>query len=105
MVAFESKFAVGQLIHHKLYDYRGVLVDVDPLFSGTEEWYEQMALTRPPRNEPWYYVLVHGAVHTAYAAEQNLEPDSSEEPINHPEVNDYFCRFENGLYIIRRSSN
>lgn len=105
MIDFCSKFAVGQRVHHKLYDYRGVIVDVDPIFSGTEEWYEQMALTRPPRDKPWYYVLVHDAVYTAYAAEQNLEADTSSEPIKHPEINDYFGGFKDGVYIIKRPCN
>ena len=105
MPEFYSQFSVGQIVHHKLYDYRGVIVDVDPIFSGTEEWYEQMALTRPPRDKPWYYVLVHDAVYTAYAAEQNLEPDLLLEPINHPAIDDYFAGFKDGIYVPREAKN
>lgn len=59
----EAKFRPGQLVHHRLFDYRGVVVDADPEFQGTEEWYEVMARSRPPRDRPWYHVLVHGADH------------------------------------------
>ena len=52
------RFAIGELIHHRRFDYRGVIVDVDPEFQGTEEWYEQMAVSRPPKDAPWYHVLV-----------------------------------------------
>ena len=56
-----AQFRPGQLIHHKLFDYRGVVVDVDPIFQGSEEWYQQMAQSRPPKAKPWYHVLVHNA--------------------------------------------
>ena len=59
MVARKSevaRFAVGDLIRHRLFDYRGVVVDVDPCFNGDESWYQQVALTRPPKNRPWYHV-------------------------------------------------
>ena len=77
-----SKFSVGDVIHHQLFDYRGVVVDVDATFQSTEEWYETVARSRPPKDKPWYHVLVDGAPHTTYVAEKNLELDSSAEPIN-----------------------
>ena len=70
-----AKFSVGALIHHLLFDYRGVVFDVDPEFQGSEDWYAQMARSRPPRDEPWYHVLVHNATHTTYVAERNLDTD------------------------------
>ncbi|MGI9303895.1 MAG: heat shock protein HspQ, partial [Gammaproteobacteria bacterium] len=51
-----AAFSVGQIVHHKLFDYRGVIYDVDPHFQGTDEWYEEVAKSRPPRNKPWYHV-------------------------------------------------
>ena len=101
----QAKFAVGQVVHHRLFDYRGVIFDVDPVFSGSDEWYEQVARSRPPKDSPWYHVLVHGAGHETYVAERNLEPDSTEEPIEHPELSDYFGDFLNGAYVPRRPSN
>jgi len=53
----KCKFAVGQLIHHILFNYRGVIIDIDPEFYGTEEWYNQVARSRPPKDKPWYHVL------------------------------------------------
>jgi heat shock protein HspQ len=93
------KFSVGELVHHRLFDYRGVIVDVDRDFQATEEWYEQVAKSRPPKNRPWYHVLVHGSEHSTYVAEQNLEPDDSVEPINHPMLEHFFSKFDNGRYV------
>jgi len=95
----KAKFSVGELVLHKLFNYRGVIADVDPVFMGSEEWYQNMALTRPPRNAPWYRVLVHNALHETYVAERNLQRDDSKKQINHPLVNDYFDDFINGMYV------
>jgi len=96
-----SQFSVGQLVHHRLFDYRGVIVDVDRDFQGTEEWYEAVARTRPPKDRPWYHVLVHGEAHATYVAERNLEPDASQQPIRHPMLEQFFTRFERGRYVRR----
>ena len=93
------KFTTGQLIHHQRFDYRGVIVDVDATFQGTDEWYEQVAKSRPPRDKTWYHVLVHGSFHTTYVAERHLEPDSTGEPIVHPLLDQFFNGFENGYYM------
>jgi heat shock protein HspQ len=103
--ASRAKFSVGDLVHHLRFDYRGVVVDVDPVFMGTDEWYEQVARSRPPRDRPWYHVLVHGANHTTYVAERNLEPDPSDEPIDHPAVDQFFDTFDAGRYVSRRTVN
>lgn len=102
---YSARFSVGQLVHHKLFDYRGVVVDVDATFQGTEEWYDAMALSRPPKDEPWYHVLVHGAVYRTYVAERNLEDDKTGEPVVHPELGYFFEEFENGVYVARRWTN
>ncbi len=94
-----TRFAVGDLIHHRVFDYRGVIADVDPSFQATDEWYQAVARSRPPKDKPWYHVLVHGESHTTYVAERNLEPDESTEPIVHPMVEHFFTRFENGRYV------
>jgi heat shock protein HspQ len=100
-----AKFAVGDLVHHELFDYRGVVVDVDATFQSTDEWYEMVARSRPPKDKPWYHVLVHGAVHTTYVAERNLDRDSSAEPISHPMVSQFFSRFEDGRYVSEGRTN
>ncbi|MGD2113265.1 MAG: heat shock protein HspQ [Gammaproteobacteria bacterium] len=101
----QAKFSIGQCIQHKLFDYRGVIVDVDPEFLGTDEWYEQVARSRPPRNEPWYHVLVHDQGHETYVAERNMAADDSHEPVNHPLVDAFFTGFRDGVYMSDRSSN
>ena len=82
-----------------------MIVDVDPVFCGTEEWYGVMATSRPPKDRPWYHVLVHDAAHRTYVAERNLEPDLSGEPIRHPELAQFFDGFADGLYLARRRAN
>ena len=71
----KAKYCIGQLIQHKLFDYRGIILSVDLEFKSTDEWYEAVAKSRPPKNEPWYHVLVHQKGHQTYVAEQNLKPD------------------------------
>jgi heat shock protein HspQ len=93
------KFSVGKLVHHRLFDYRGVIVDVDQNFTATDQWYETVAKSRPPKNKPWYHVLVHGSNHSTYVAEQNLEADTINEPINHPMLKHFFSEFIDGKYV------
>jgi len=105
MRSFEAKFHIGQLVHHRLFDYRGVVVDVDPLFQGSDDWYDQVARSRPPRDKPWYRVLVHEAEHETYVAERNLEPDVSGDPIRHPLLSTFFSGLEEGGYRLRSPRN
>lgn len=105
MSTTHAKFSVGQVIHHRLFDYRGVIVDVDPAFEGTEEWYEEVARSRPPRDRPWYHVLVHGAARETYVAERHLEADESGEPVDHPYVPHFFAEFRDGIYVTNRMNN
>jgi heat shock protein HspQ len=102
---FRVKFSVGDLVLHRLFGYRGVIVDVDPTFQSTEEWYEMVARSRPPKNRPWYHVLVHDNDHITYVAERNLETDESREPVNHPMLDQFFARFEQGKYFRKLSDS
>lgn len=101
----QARFQVGALVHHRLFDYRGVVFDVDGVFRGSDEWYETVARSRPPKDAPWYHVLVHGAAHTTYVAERNLAPDESDAAIHHPLVDSYFEGMADGLYVPRRRVN
>ena len=105
MMPLEAKFHVGQLVHHRLFDYRGVVVDVDPVFQGSDGWYDQVARSRPPKDEPWYRVLVHEAEHETYVAERNLQPDVSRDPIRHPLLDVFFSGLEDGGYRPRSPRN
>lgn len=100
----QAAFGVGQLVKHRLFEYRGVVADVDPQFNLSEAWYQRMAKTQPPKDRPWYRVLVHGAEHETYVAERNLEIDDSGEPVSHPAVEQVFEAFENGGYRPRGRS-
>ncbi len=98
-------FSVGQLIHHKLFDYRGVIVDVDPHFLGTEEWYGNAAKSRPPKDRPWYHVLVDGFEQKTYVAERNLEPDTEGGPVKHADVGMYFEDTDDESYVPLKKRN
>jgi heat shock protein HspQ len=97
-IAMNAHFSVGDLVHHKLFDYRGVIVDVDPHLMLSDEWYEAVARSRPPKDQPWYRVLVHDAAHETYVAERNLETDASGAPIRHPLIETCFQSFSDGHY-------
>ncbi|MGI9381943.1 MAG: heat shock protein HspQ [Methyloligellaceae bacterium] len=99
MSTSRARFRVGQPVHHKLFDYRGVVFDVDANFRGDDEWYETMARSRPPKTSPWYHVLVHEGVHTTYVAERNLEPDLTGQPISHPALGQFFTELVDGIYV------
>jgi heat shock protein HspQ len=95
----------GQLVHHRLFDYRGVVYDVDPIFLGSEDWYEQMARSKPPKDRPWYRVLVDQSQATTYVAERNLEAEPSDAPIRHPDLHVYFEAFAEGRYTVRHRAS
>ena len=105
MTIVHASFRVGQLVHHKIFDYRGAVVDVDPVFQGDDEWYDVMARSRPPKDKPWYHVLVHDAEHMTYVAERNLESDATGEPIVHPVLFEVFAEFRDGVYVPQRAAN
>lgn len=90
-------FAPGQLVHHKRYDYRGVVAASDVECRASQEWY-QSNQTQPPLDQPWYHVLVDGGTHVTYVAELNLEADATGAPIQHPLIPYFFSAFEEGAY-------
>ncbi|MBV1876164.1 MAG: heat shock protein HspQ [Pseudomonadales bacterium] len=96
-----ARFGAGQQIEHCKFRYRGVIYAVDPVFLGSDQWYEQMAISSPPKNAPWYHVLVHEADHTTYVAERNLDLFTGIEQIDHPLLGEYFSGFDNGRYLLR----
>ncbi len=98
MTKQQAKYAIGQLIRHRMFHYRGVIIDVDPVFMGDDAWYELQARSRPPKDRPWYHVLVDQTDTQTYVAERNLEVDRSTEPIRHPLVDQIFSSFHNGRY-------
>ena len=96
-----AKFQIGQIVQHRFYPFRGVIFDVDPTFSNTEEWYASIPEdSRPPKEQPFYHLLAENdqSYYVAYVSEQNLLPDYSGEPVRHPQVAEFFERDSSGRY-------
>ena len=97
----KAKYALGQVVRHRIYAFRGVVFDIDPVFSNSEDWYEAIpAENRPVKDQPFYHLLAENAdtEYIAYVSEQNLLPDESGEPLRHPQIDDYFVEDEDGRY-------
>jgi heat shock protein HspQ len=102
-----AKYKIGQVVKHRLYPFRGVVFDVDPTFDNTEEWWLSIpAEIRPNKNQPFYHLFAENAEteYIAYVSEQNLLPDTSGEPIRHPEVAEVFEKGRDGTYRPRNSN-
>ncbi len=107
LVVVSPKFNIGDIVKHKLYPFRGVIVDIDPKFSNTDEWYENIPVElRPKKNQPFYHLLAENAetFYSAYVSQQNLLSDSESGPINHPEISNLFSDVDNGRYVLRDTS-
>ena len=96
-------FEIGQIVHHRLFGYRGVVLDVDADFQGGDEWYEHMARSRPPKDQPWYHVLVDDSENNTYVAERNLESAKDLGPVRHHLLEEGLMRYENGRYLPERN--
>jgi heat shock protein HspQ len=96
-----AKFKIGQVVRHRLYPFRGIVFDIDPVFANTEEWYQSIpAERRPSKDQPFYHLYAENeeTEYVAYVSEQNLLPDSSDEPLRHPQVAEIFVKDANGGY-------
>ena len=103
-----ARFSIGEVVRHRLYPFRGVIYDVDPVFANTEEWYEAIPPeVRPRKDQPFYHLLAENASTTyeAYVSEQNLLPDETGEPCHHPLVASLFDPLPNGRYAPRVRMN
>src|SRR5690349_9975499 len=103
-----AKFQIGQVVKHRLYPFRGVIFDVDPTFSNTEEWYNSIPENvRPSKDQPFYHLFAENAEteYIAYVSEQNLLPDTSGEPVRHPQIDEVFDRDDDGVYRTRGTMN
>ena len=101
-----AKFKIGQVVRHRVFPFRGVVFDIDPEFSNTEEWYQSIPVeVRPHKNQPFYHLFAENAEseYIAYVSEQNLMPDTSGEPLRHPQVAEVFEEDERGSYRPRNS--
>lgn len=98
-----AKYLIGQVVRHRFYPFRGVIFDVDPEFSNTEEWWERIPEDiRPRKDQPFYHLFAENETcyYVAYVSEQNLVPDETGEPVDHPEVSEYFGEFDGRQYAI-----
>lgn len=96
-----AKFKIGQVVKHRVFPFRGVIFDIDPEFSNTEEWWEAIPTdVRPRKDQPFYHLFAENAEteYIAYVSEQNLLPDNSGTPIRHPQVEEVFEYDDNGEY-------
>lgn len=99
----EAKYQIGQIVKHRLFDFRGVIFDVDPVFSNTDEWYEAIPEeVRPKKDQPYYHLFAENdrTHYVAYVSEQNLTPDDSTAQIAHPDIAKLFERTEQG-YVLK----
>jgi heat shock protein HspQ len=96
-----AKYKIGQVVKHRVFPFRGVVFDIDPTFSNTEEWWQSIPEEiRPHKDQPFYHLFAENAEaeYVAYVSEQNLLPDNSSEPIRHPQVAEVFEKDEKGAY-------
>jgi heat shock protein HspQ len=101
-----AKYTIGQVVKHRLFSFRGVIFDIDPVFNNTDEWWQAIpAEIRPHKDQPFYHLFAENAEteYVAYVSEQNLLPDTSGAPIRHPEVAEVFVRDDSGSYRQRHN--
>jgi heat shock protein HspQ len=99
-----ARFGIGDVVRHKIFGFRGVIFDVDPVFANSEEWYESIPeALRPSKDQPFYHLLAENAEssYVAYVSQQNLMVDESEEPVDHPAIETMFEQTEGGRYRLR----
>jgi heat shock protein HspQ len=99
-----ARFAIGDVVRHRIFDFRGVVFDVDPEFANSEEWNEAIPEDiRPARDQPFYHLLAENAetAYVAYVSQQNLVVDDSDEPVDHPAIAGMFERDDGGRYRLR----
>ena len=100
----QARFAIGEVVRHRLLDFRGVIFDVDPEFANSDEWYEAIPeALRPSKDQPFYHLLAENteSSYVAYVSQQNLIPDESEEPVDHPAIGSLFDAFDGSKYRLR----
>ena len=106
MKASQAKFAIGQIVRHRRFPFRGVIYDVDPIFANTEEWWLAIPEeVRPRKDQPFYHLYAENAEteYVAYVSEQNLLPDETGDPLRHPQIKETFDQLEDGSLRIKKA--
>lgn len=99
----DARYFIGQVVRHRIFDFRGVIFDVDPVFANSEEWWLSIPeAIRPSKEQPFYHLLAENpdSTYTAYVSQQNLLPDT-DGPCRHPKINELFGPYGNGAYALR----
>ena len=99
-----ARFKLGEVVKHRVFSFRGVIFDVDPVFANTEEWWLAIdPKVRPRKDQPFYHLLAENAqtTYVAYVSEQNLLPDETGKPVSHPQVPHFFKELKRGHYVSR----
>jgi heat shock protein HspQ len=99
-----ASFSIGDVVRHRMFDFRGVIFDVDPVFANSDEWWEAIPeAIRPRKDQPFYHLLAENAEssYVAYVSQQNLLRDDSDEPVEHPAISGLFTGFSGGRYELR----
>ena len=100
-----ARFGIGEIVRHRIFAFRGVIYDVDPIFANSEEWYQSIPEEmRPAKDQPFYHLLAENAEssYVAYVSQQNLLPDDEEGPVDHPEIKGIFGDYQDGRYVLKR---
>ena len=100
-----ARFSIGDVVRHRMFEFRGVIFDIDPVFANSEEWYQAIPEDiRPRKDQPFYHLLAENAEssYVAYVSQQNLLPDDEDEPVDHPAIAGMFEPFDKGRYQLRR---
>lgn len=106
-VTKDALYSIGQVVRHKFFPFRGVIYDVDPVFANTDEWWEAIpAEIRPAKEQPFYHLLAENeeTTYEAYVSQQNLLPDDSGEPVDHPTVPEIFSGLTEGRYRLHETA-
>jgi heat shock protein HspQ len=100
-----ARFAIGDVVRHRLFDFRGVIFDVDPVFANSDEWYEAIPEdVRPRKDQPFYHLLAENSdsSYIAYVSQQNLVVDESGDPVDHPAIGGLFDGYSGSRYLLKR---
>jgi heat shock protein HspQ len=104
-VTSEARFNIGDVVRHRIFDFRGVVFDIDPVFANSEEWYASIPeAVRPAKDQPFYHLFAENAENSyiAYVSQQNLVPDTNAGPVNHPAVSGFFGQWSGSRYEMKR---
>ena len=100
-----AHFSIGDVVRHRIFEFRGVIFDVDPVFANSEEWYQAIPEEiRPPKDQPFYHLLAENteSSYVAYVSQQNVMPDDDAGPVDHPAISGLFDGYVDGRYKLKR---